>query len=183
MTPEIDAVSNPDFIAGLTDRPMAELRDMRTRSQAIENSLSYVRRLIQGRLDIVGAELARRHDGGAAGDSRDLISRLPDVLSDGSRSTGSAGSVRPPQPMDPNPAVVDALQTRLDTVIDSESVGNVSGLDGERLSAALRELQAFEDEVSDTRKGLHTTIDVLQAEVTRRYREGEVSVDALLSQG
>ena len=85
--------------------------------------------------------------------------------------------------MDPNPAVVDALQARLDTVIDSESVGNVSGLDGERLSAALRELQAFEDEVSDTRKGLHTTIDVLQAEVTRRYREGEVSVDALLSQG
>lgn len=181
MTPEIDAVSNSDFLSGLVDRPMAELRDMRTRCQAIENSLSYVRRLIQGRLDIVGAELTRRHDGGTAGDSGDLIGRLPDVLSDGARSIGSAGSVRPPQAMDPDQVVVDRLQVRLDSVIDSESVGNASSITNDRLSLALRELQAFEDEVSDTRKGLHTAIDVLQAEVTRRYREGEVSVDALLS--
>ena len=46
MTPEIDLVTNPTFTEDLASRDMDELRAMRTRCQSIENSLSYVRRLI-----------------------------------------------------------------------------------------------------------------------------------------
>ena len=86
MTPEINVVADPSFVADLGERAMEELRAVRSRCQSLENSLSYVRRLIQGRFDIVGGELQRRREGGDSGDTSDLIGRLPDILSDGSRT-------------------------------------------------------------------------------------------------
>jgi hypothetical protein len=41
-------------------------------------------------------------------------------------------------------------------------------------------LEALERRISGQRRELHARIDVLQAEVVRRYREGETSVDDLL---
>ena len=54
MTPELDVVTDPSFLSNLDTREMDELRAVRSRCQSLENSLSYVRRLIQGRVDIVG---------------------------------------------------------------------------------------------------------------------------------
>ena len=88
MTPELDVVTDPAFVADIATREMDELRAMRARCQALENSLSYVRRLIQGRLDIAGAELQRRRGGGGAGDTGELIGLLPEVLSEGTRGAG-----------------------------------------------------------------------------------------------
>ena len=180
MTPEIDLVTNPTFTEDLASRDMDELRAMRTRCQSIENSLSYVRRLIQGRLDIVGGEAQRRRDGGASGDTSDLIGRLPDILSDGSRSDGGPGSVRPPQAMEPDQAVTNQLEARLDAAISADQLGKVADLSDEDLSAAVIALNELEDSVSQSRRDLHGAIDTLQGEVTRRYRTGEASVDGLL---
>ena len=41
-------------------------------------------------------------------------------------------------------------------------------------------ISAYEHEVSARRRQLHERIDALQAELTRRYRTGEATVDALL---
>lgn len=41
-------------------------------------------------------------------------------------------------------------------------------------------MEGLEQEVSGVRRRLHAQIDQLQAEITRRYRSGEASVDALL---
>ncbi len=180
MTPEIDVVTNEAFTADLTARDMDELRAMRTRCQSIENSLSYVRRLIQGRLDIVGGEAQRRRDGGADGDMSELIGRLPDILSEGSRSDSGPGNVRPPQAMEPDQAVTNQLEARLDAAISADALGATADLSDEQLSGAVIALNELEDEVSQSRRNLHNVIDLLQGEVTRRYRTGEASVDGLL---
>ena len=181
MTPELNVVTDPSFLSDLGAREMDELRAIRSRCQSLENSLSYARRLIQGRVDIVGGELQRRREGGEAGNTSELIGRLPDILSDGSRTTGGPGSVRPPHSLEPDAAVSEQLEAKLETVIGAEDLGNVSDLDEESLADGLIKLNELEDEVSDNRRKLHGIIDTVQAEVTRRYTSGEATVDGLLS--
>lgn len=181
MTPELDVVTNPSFLADLDKREMDELRAVRSRCQSLENSLSYVRRLIQGRVDIVGGELQRRRDGGDAGDTSELIGRLPDILSEGSRVQGGPGAVRPPHSLEPDAEVTEQLEAKLDAIIAADDLGNVSVIDEDALSNGLVELNTLEDEVSESRRRLHTVIDSVQAEVTRRYTTGEATVDGLLS--
>ena len=113
MTPELDVVTDPSFLSDLDTREMDELRAVRSRCQSLENSLSYVRRLIQGRVDIVGGELQRRREGGRTGDISDLIARLPDIWSEGSRVAGGPGSVRPPHSFSPDPEVTAQLESML----------------------------------------------------------------------
>lgn len=148
---------------------------MRAECQEVETGLSLLRRLVQGRLDIVGLELARRAEGGA-GDLQDLISRLPEVLSDRTRSEGPG---RLPTLL--APAELDAeLQTRLDTLAPPGWLADATGISDEDLAAMAERLAEFEREVSDRRRDLFGRIDALQAEITRRYREGEATVDSLL---
>lgn len=181
MTPELDVVTDPSFLSDLDTREMDELRAVRSRCQSLENSLSYVRRLIQGRVDIVGGELQRRREGGDAGDTGDLIGRLPDILSEGSRTTGGPGSVRPPHSLSPDPEVTAQLELMLEDVIASQDLGKVADLPDEALTRSLTRLNELEDRVSDQRRTLHTVIDNVQAEVTRRYTTGEATIDGLLS--
>lgn len=181
MTPELDVVTAPSFLTDLADRDMDELRAVRSRCQSLENSLSYVRRLIQGRVDIVGGELQRRRDGGATGDMSELIGRLPDILSEGSRTTGGPGSVRPPHSLSPDPEVTEQLEAMLEDVIAAEALGAVADLDDTALQSGLAKLNELEDAVSENRRALHTVIDTVQAEVTRRYTTGEATIDGILS--
>jgi len=181
MTPELDVVTNPSFLTDLAARDMDEVRAVRTRCQSLENSLSYVRRLIQGRVDIVGGELQRRRDGGETGDTAELIGRLPDILSEGSRTQGGPGSVRPPHSLSPDPEVTAQLERMLDDVIAADALGAISELGDDDLRAGLDKLSELEDRVSRSRRSLHTVIDTVQAEVTRRYTSGEATIDGLLS--
>ena len=48
------------------------------------------------------------------------------------------------------------------------------------LEQAAAELAALEIEVSATRRAMFDRIDTIEAELTRRYRDGEASVDDLL---
>jgi hypothetical protein len=181
MTPELDVVTDPSFLSDLAGRDMDELRAVRSRCQSLENSLSYVRRLIQGRVDIVGGELQRRRDGGATGDTSELIGRLPDILSEGSRASGGPGSVRPPHSLLPDPEVTAQLESMLEDVIAADALVTVSEMDADTLAKSLSKLNVLEDLVSENRRRLHTVIDTVQAEVTRRYTTGEATVDGLLS--
>lgn len=179
MTPELDAVSTPSFLDDLTSRDMDDLRAVRARLQALENSCSYVRRLIQGRVDIVGGELQRRRDGGEEGNSGELIGRLPDILSE-ARGPSSPGSVRPPHSLEPDAEVSAKLASMLEDIVAIDELSNVVSMEEAALSASLVELNALEDKVSDQRRTLHQLIDSVQAEVTRRYTTGEATVDGLL---
>src|ERR1700712_3065259 len=63
----IDKVLAEDYLAGLAELPLAEVRALRDEAGQEETDLSYLRRLLQGRIDIVGAAMARlagSRDGG-----------------------------------------------------------------------------------------------------------------------
>jgi len=93
MIPDLDRVTSPEYLANLLTRPISEIRAMRAEGQSIENGMSYVRRVAQGRIDIVAAEMLRRRDGGDPADLSDLVARLPDILADRGRG---AGPIRAP---------------------------------------------------------------------------------------
>ena len=81
MTARLDALIDDDLVASASDRTIDELRTARDACQAFESGLSFIRRMVQGRLDIVGAEVARRRLGERPLDTASLVATLPDPLS------------------------------------------------------------------------------------------------------
>jgi hypothetical protein len=177
VAPSLETVLDPAYLGDLEARPLEEVRAMRADCQEVETGLSYLRRLVQGRLDIVGTELRRRADGGDPTDLTDLISRLPEILSDRGRAPGLG---RLPQTM--APAALDpSLEGRLEGIVSAGDISALPEVDDDTLEAMAASLEQFEHEVSGERKALFERIDALQAEITRRYKTGEASVETLLS--
>ena len=148
-----------------------ELRSLRNRLQSEDDEVSYVRRVAQARVDLVRAEQHRR-DRGESTD--DLSSELRVVLS--THLTG--GSPRPPRPVD---HVADnELSDELDGVCAENGFSRLEELSSDELATLEHELTAFERRVSDDRRDRYDRLDALSAELVRRYREGEASVDGWL---
>lgn len=165
-----------DYVGDLQQIPIEELRAKRAACKEIETGLSYLRRLIQGRLDVVAAEQSRRDEGGDGDDLEDLIARLPELLAGSTRSPGNG---RLPESIGTG-TVDEALAARLDGIINHAHLDDPGQLGDDALTAAREELTAFEHEVSGLRRALFDRLDAFEAELTRRYRTGEASVDSLL---
>ena len=165
-----------DIDAGVVSQlTLAELRDVRDRFQSIEGGLSYGRRLIQGRLDIVMCELERRADNG--GESlEDLLGRLPSVLAQHTRGSGSPRPVRDIE----LPPFTDDLAAAADGILDPNSIAHLVELGDTRISGIIDDLTDLERQVSAKRHEVHRVIDELQEEIVSRYRTGAASVDDLL---
>jgi hypothetical protein len=166
---------DPGYPGPLADRSLDDLRAMRAECQEVETGLSLLRRVVQGHLDIVGAEVGRRADGGEPGGLAALIDQLPELLSD---RTHAAGVGRLPQLMAPADAD-PALEAELVAVLGS-GPADLGTLDDGDLRSLADGLSGFEQKVSGHRRALFDRIDALQEEITRRYKSGEASVDALL---
>jgi hypothetical protein len=159
----------------LTALSMDELRAKRAESQAIEVGLSYLRRLAQGRLDIVAAEQRRRVEGGDPVDHDHLVESLSDILGDHLMAPGNG---RLPRLMSPDIGEVDTAS--LDAIAGPSRIGTLPDLTDAEVAELLEQLAAYEADVSAKRRGLFEQIDALQAEITRRYKSGEASVESLL---
>lgn len=170
-----DDVLRADYLDGLTGLPLGDVRLKRAECLEVETALSYVRRLIHGRLDILANERARR-EGGSIGDLHALVEDLPTILAEKTRSTGPGRLVQQLGPTD----AVDPLVAELDELAPSTVVSDPTDLGDEELADVMDRLVRLEQTVSARRHDLHATIDALQAEITRRYRTGEATVDALL---
>lgn len=177
MPPALAEITDPAFVEDLASLSLDELRARRERSQAIENSLSYVRRLIHGRLDIVRGELERRRSGAERSDLDAIIARLPELLADGSRSDALP---RPPQDLAPGQDA-EALVADLEARVPASRIGSLPDLDDEQLAEVAETLTAREREISVGRSDLHRVIDLLHGEIITRYQAGSASVDSLLS--
>ncbi|HEY5154452.1 MAG TPA: hypothetical protein VIJ47_06945 [Acidimicrobiales bacterium] len=176
MTADADRMLSSDYLVDLEGRPIENIREMRDECVEVETGLSYLRRMVQGPLDIVNRELVRREVGGL-GDRATLIEELPGILADGPRP---AGVGRLSQSLEPT--VVDAeLTGELDSLLAGGVVSDVTNLGDRELVELQGRLEQFEERVSDRRRAYFDLIDALQAELTRRYRTGEASVDSLLS--
>ncbi|WP_406726735.1 aerial mycelium formation protein [Streptomyces sp. GD-15H] len=186
----------PDLIA----RSLPDLRALRRDAQRDEADLSYVRRLLQGRIDILRAELARRTSvGGSAGDGAagvgasgagggvagtasvsapvevSVVERLPEILRDTpARHRSSARHVTLGTPRSEESR---RLAAEMLAEVELSDLG--ARTDGE-LRAAMGRLVRYEEQVSRRRQGLQRTADDCGAEIARRYREGEAQVDDLL---
>jgi hypothetical protein len=176
LASQLDRILSSEYLGDVEQRAMDDVRSMRTECQAVETSLSYLRRMVQGRLDIVGVELQRRRDGADPSDLAALVSKLPEILSDRTRNPGFG---RLPQTMAPG-EVDPELEAELERITAGHDVEALPALPDEAVTTLREQLDAFEHTVSSRRRELFDRIDALQAEITRRYRTGEASVESLL---
>jgi hypothetical protein len=155
------------------DLTLDELRSLRTKLQREDDVVSYVRRVAQARLDLVRSELTRRDRGES---TIDLPSELRIVLSQ--HLTG--GPARPPRPTDD--LGDHPLSDELDAICAANGFSRLDELDlqeAEQLAAALTE---FERRISADRRDRFDRLDALSAELVRRYRDGEATVETLLGE-
>ncbi|GAA0301784.1 aerial mycelium formation protein [Streptomyces polychromogenes] len=150
---------------------LPELRALRRDAQRDEADLSYVRRLLQGRIDILRAELARRTDPEAP-----VVDRLSEILADAPSSRSASA----------RHVTLGTPQSEEFRLLAAEMLADVelSDLDARtdaELHEAMARLVRFEQQVSRRRQQLQRTADDSSAEITRRYREGEAQVDDLLA--
>ncbi|MCT9091171.1 ABC transporter substrate-binding protein [Streptomyces sp. ASQP_92] len=149
---------------------LAELRTLRRQSQRDEADLSYVRRLLHGRIDILRAELARR-----TGPQAPVVERLAEILTDAPSS--HRASARHVTLSAPRSEEYRTLAAEMDAEVE---LSDLEARTDEELHTATGRLIRYEQHVSRRRKEVQRTADDCSAEIARRYRDGEAQVDDLL---
>ena len=128
----------------------------------VKHTARKLRRLAQGRLDILRAERERRDRGESL---EDLVSALPKILAaDSTRS--STAQARVGELLAPSP---DISWTRgTEHLIDDSTLARLPDLEDGDLELAAAGLTDLEGEMSTRRRGLHAVIDAIDKEIGRR---------------
>lgn len=159
------------------------LREQRRRLQCEEDEISYLRRMLQGRIDILKNELATRSDG-----QTDLIARLPEILADApsDKSTGtryvaiSTDSMQLGESTTGTQPQVDSIRQNAVWELADTNKSDPSKLTDQELNEAIAALMAHEQLISKERTALHIELDAVASEITQRYLTGDASVEDLL---
>lgn len=169
----IDRVLSDGYLDGLADLPLSEVRVLRNEAEQEEADLSYLRRLLQGRVDIIKAELARRR--GELGESVSIIDELPRILADErspARGLGRHAVIEPSR--------VEEHRRLVERLVADSDLSALAGRTADQLEETLVRFGDHEREISEQRRAVQTVMDACASEITRRYREGEADVSALL---
>ena len=167
----IDRVLEPDFVEGLEALPLDELRARRDDVAQEETDLSYLRRLLHARMDLVQTE--QRHRAGRPGSTvDDLVEVLGENVVGPAHGSGRFLTV--------SPSRTGEHRRATEALIADPELSDVTHLDDDALAAALESYRAEEASVSDCRHRVQTVMDLCNAEIGRRYRDGAASVDGLL---
>lgn len=181
MLADLEQLLAKDLLPNLTAVPLPDLRQLRVACSGAEGDISLVRRMAQGRLDIVGHE-SRRRAGATEADGEpdlaNLLFEMPDIMADG--NGGGAPSGRNVAVHEPG-VLAQQLIEKLEQTATAADLGRLGDFDNDQLAGLLDELGDFEVELSNTRRRLHERIDSIQGEIARRYRDGEASIDSLLN--
>lgn len=167
----VDRVLGKGFLDDLEGLSLQELRERRHDAEQEDADLSYIRRLLQGRLDIIRAERDRRAK--EAGER--VVDHLAAVLADGPRSTHGSGRF-----LSVEPSRVAESRRRVEQLIADPHLSDIDTLTDGEIAQAYQEISDHEQAVSDLRHRVQVAMDTLTAEVARRYRDGRASVDELL---
>lgn len=168
----IDRVLAPDYTEGVEQRPLVEVRELRDEAAQEETDLSYLRRLLHARIDIVRAEQERRSSGGSA-----VVDQLATILS--TNAVGPATGLGRYQTHEPSRA--DAHQRHVEALVSDVDLSDVSKLSDDGLGEALETFISEEASVSVRRREVQVVVDKLNAEIASRYQRGSASVDELLA--
>lgn len=160
----IDRIREPSYLDGIERRSLEDVRARRDECMAEREYLSLLRRLVQGRAEILKAELASR---GGSGDDRPLVDRLSEILASDQpvSSRGEAMRVSVPE------EEMLLARRRIERLVADAGISDPSALDDDRLEEAVEVLAGEEREVSEQRGDVHRVLDALQDELKRRYKE------------
>ena len=167
MAARLQPLLDDTYLADVEQLDVAALREMRRACELEEHRVSYARRILQGRIDVLRAEASAR-GGGANG----ALEHLTEVLADRGQRTFDPATSRPPAGIEPEELGED---------VEVEGPVDVTSLDDDELQALAARYAEQEATLSQLRRRLFDVIDRLQAEVADRYRQGTASVSELLA--
>jgi hypothetical protein len=171
----VDHVLAPEFLEGLAELSLVDLRARRREAEQEEADLSYLRRMLHGRMSIIEAELRHRDPDVESGA---VVDELSSILGNEQRSTRGLG-----RHLTVEPSRVDEHRRSEEQIIGDAVMSDVSARTEAELRGALERLAEHEAEVSAVRREVQAAMDTLSAELTARYRDGSASVDELLAPG
>lgn len=172
----IDRVLAADFLEGLSSRDIADVRALRREAEQEETDLSYVRRLLQGRMDILRAE-QRRRAGGGGGEDASIVEHLATILADASRNDRGLGRF-----LSVEPSRVAEHRRAVEQVVADIEVSDVEARTDDEIVVSLERLELFEHDLSAQRRRVQEVMDACTGEIGRRYKVGEARVDDLLTE-
>lgn len=158
----IDQVREPEFIAEVASLTLDELRARRDLAEEVETELSYYRRLLHGRMDLIAFEQRRRR----GEEDRSLIDALPEILTGRERTGGS----RARHLSTDLPDLPVKGRRQLDRILGNDLMIRLPDLSEGDLVEAAAELAEMEAEVSAVRLEVQAILDLLQSEVVARYK-------------
>ena len=170
----IDRVLAPDFLDSLAGLTLDEIRERRSEADQEEVDLSFARRLIQGRLDILRAERDRRRGIGPLVDASHtdaaIVDALKRILADERRNDHGMG-----RHLISEPSRVGEHRREAERAVADVGASNHGAMTDTQLGEALLSLEDIETRVSRSRRRVQVVVDTLTAEVARRYRHGDLA--------
>ena len=160
----LDKITEPGFVQGLQELSLADLRARRDECLAEREYLSLLRRLVQGRLDIVRAEVARRE---AGDDPSTLVDHVAHAMSNEATTSSRGEAVRllvPPEEM-------TLARRRVEGLVADSALSDPRSLPDDELQDAQARLETEEHTISGDRKTVLGIHDALQEELKRRFKE------------
>lgn len=162
----IDALLEADYLDDISSVDLEELRRRRHTAEDVETQISYYRRLLHGRMDLLNFELRRRR----GEEERSLLEALPEILAAG-MVFGPEPSLRHIETMPPLPSTTG--RRLIDRIMDDGVLTRLPDMDDHEVVEAIERLSEVEEELSSQRKQLHSVIDAIQEEIVNRYRTSQ----------
>jgi hypothetical protein len=173
----VDRVLAPDYLADLAGLSLDDVRARRAEAAQEEVDLSYARRLLQGRIDILRAEQDSRDGDGlparAPRSDEEIVGALSKILTDDSPRVDHGmgrylGNVAPTR--------VGEHRREAERAVADVAASDLAAMSDDDLVEAVEHLADIERRVSRTRRGVQGVVDALTEEIARRYATGEVAV-------
>jgi hypothetical protein len=162
----IDRILAPEYGENLSKLSLPEVKQRRDECLAEREYQSLLRRLVQGRLDILKAEQARRASGQDEGSLvENLVSALAADGTAGSSSRGEALRLTVP------PEEMTLARRRVEQLVADTSISDPRSLSEDELEQVATRLSDEERQVSADRAAVIAVHDRLQDELKRRYKK------------
>jgi hypothetical protein len=173
----VDRVLAPHFLTGITELSLEEVRARRVDADQEEADLSYARRLLQGRIDILRAEQTGRDGAGSLTGQphtdTEIVGALSRILGADSRNDHGLGRY-----LGSGPTRIGEHRREAERAVADVGGSDLAALDDIELQEAVDRLVSIEGRVSRTRREVQRVVDTLTQEVARRYMSGEVAVSS-----
>lgn len=159
---KLERVLAADYLDEVESRPVEELRTLRDECRAVGDDLSFLRRQVHGRLDIVRWELDRRATGAGPSTTAELVEKLNDILSGNVHAPGHSQIVDNVEPPD-----LDELTEELDSLLPP--IWAVLELDEQGLRDWAAKLEELEQGYSRPRREVFQREDTVKDLLAERF--------------